>query len=72
MKCVKKNEEIRRVSDAVADDLIAKGWAFCGKQEWKNKVRDIKAVKVEEPTPDPNDPEAVRAEKRPKGKKGKA
>ena len=33
MKCVKKNEEIRRVSDAVADDLIAKGWAFCGKQE---------------------------------------
>lgn len=35
MKCVKQGDEVRRVSDDRADELIKKGWKFCPKLEWK-------------------------------------
>jgi hypothetical protein len=42
MKTVKKNEEIKRVSDKTAEDLVAnKGFSYCQKKEWKTAVRDV-------------------------------
>ena len=49
MKCIKKGDEIRRVSDVDADNKVkVHGWSFVPKSEWKNKVRDFaKTVNVE-------------------------
>ena len=49
MKCVKKNDEIKRVSNEHAEELVNKGWAFVAKKEWKI-VRDAnkKMVGVEQ------------------------
>jgi hypothetical protein len=41
MKCVKKGNEIQRVSDEKANTMINSGWAFCPKSEWK-VIRDAK------------------------------
>lgn len=36
MKCVKKEGQIKRVSDKLAQDLVAGGdWKYCPKSEWK-------------------------------------
>jgi len=41
MKCIKKDGEIRRVSDVDADNKVkVHGWTFAPKAEWKTKVRD--------------------------------
>ena len=41
MKCIKHGEQIKRVSDEQAFEMVAnKGWAYCPKSEWKEKVRD--------------------------------
>jgi hypothetical protein len=49
MKCIKKDGEIRRVSDVDADNKVkVHGWTFAPKAEWKTKVRDAnKTVNVE-------------------------
>jgi hypothetical protein len=49
MKCIKKGDEIRRVSDQDADNKVkVHGWSFVSKSEWKTKVRDFaKTVNVE-------------------------
>jgi len=39
MKCVKKDESIRNVKDDIAIGLVAKGWTYCPRHEWKDKVR---------------------------------
>lgn len=46
MKCIFNHitNEIKRVSEERADELVAKGWTFCSKKRWKMEVRDI--VKV--------------------------
>ena len=49
MKCIKKDGEIRRVSDVDADNKVkVHGWTFVPKSEWKTKVRDFnKTINVE-------------------------
>ena len=48
MKCIKKGDEIRRVSDVDADLKVkVHGWAFAPKSEWKTKVRDANKKTVE-------------------------
>jgi len=48
MKCIKKGDEIRRVSDIDADLKVkVHGWAFVPKVEWKTKVRDANKKTVE-------------------------
>ena len=48
MKCIKKDGEIRRVSDVDADNKVkVHGWAFAPKAEWKTKVRDANKKTVE-------------------------
>ena len=39
MKTIKKNKEVKRVSDAQAETLPKQGWKYAPKSEWK-KVRD--------------------------------
>lgn len=53
MKTVKSGGEIRRVEDAVAEDMVKRGWAFCSKSEWKTKVRAT-AKPVIQPNPEDN------------------
>jgi hypothetical protein len=40
MKTIKKRKEIKRVSDKEAKAMTKKGWKYCPKGEWKEKVRD--------------------------------
>jgi hypothetical protein len=49
MKCIKKDGEIRRVSDVDADIKVkVHGWSFIPKAEWKTQVRNFnKTVNVE-------------------------
>jgi len=48
MKCIKKDGEIRRVSDVDADIKVkVHGWTFAPKSEWKTKVRDANKKTVE-------------------------
>lgn len=35
MKCVKNGDEVRRVSEDRANELVKKGWQFCPKSLWK-------------------------------------
>ena len=53
MKTIKRLEEIRRVTDKVASELVAKGWRYCPKNLAKNgnikpehEVIEEKVVKV--------------------------
>lgn len=42
-KVVNKKENIKRVSDTLAENLVnEEGWEYTSKQEWKEKVRDKK------------------------------
>jgi hypothetical protein len=46
MKCIKKGAVIKRVKNDMADIAVEeKGWKFCPKSEWKEKVRDAKKKK---------------------------
>jgi hypothetical protein len=48
MKCIKKGDEIRRVSDVDADLKVkVHGWTFAPKVEWKTKVRDANKKTIE-------------------------
>jgi len=46
MKTIKKSKEIKRVSDDNAAELTKKGWKYCPKSEWREKVRDVKPKQV--------------------------
>ena len=36
MKCIKKNDEILRVKEDVAETrVLNEGWSYCSKWEWK-------------------------------------
>lgn len=36
MKCVKKNDQVKRVDDETARTLVdKKGFSYCSKSEWK-------------------------------------
>ena len=40
MKCIKKGEQIKRVKDQEALEMVeSEGWEYCPKSEWKEKVR---------------------------------
>lgn len=41
MKTIKKGKKIVRASDGVAQEMVeAKGWKYCPKSKWREKVRD--------------------------------
>tara|TARA_Y100000004_G_scaffold186267_1_gene237553 strand:+ start:1908 stop:2069 length:162 start_codon:yes stop_codon:yes gene_type:complete len=40
MKTIKKNKQVKRVSDKQAQEMVKEGWKYCSKSEWKKKVRD--------------------------------
>jgi hypothetical protein len=45
MKTVKKKKQIKRVSNAQAEQMVkGEGWKYCPKSEWREKVRDAKPV----------------------------
>ena len=46
MKTIKKNKEIKRVSDKQAEEKVKEGWKYCPKSEWREKVRDAKPVET--------------------------
>lgn len=68
MKCIIKDEDVRKVEDSDAQRMVNKeGWKYCAKSIWKERVRDKKgAVKVSEVLVE----EPVK--RVPKEKKGKA
>jgi hypothetical protein len=35
MKCIRKNNTIKRVTDSVARSHVAAGWRYCDKSLWK-------------------------------------
>ena len=41
MKTIKRNNEIKRVSDKEAIFFVKNGWSYCSKTEWK-KDRKVK------------------------------
>ena len=42
MKTIKNNKKFQRTNDADAENLVkTKGWKYCPKSEWKEKVRDV-------------------------------
>lgn len=45
MKTVKQGQEYKRVKNEEAEKLVAKGWKYCPKEEWKMKVREAKESK---------------------------
>ena len=50
MKTVKKNNDIKRVKDDVAQYMVSReGWEYCPKNLWKNKLEvTVKEITVEE------------------------
>lgn len=47
MKCIKLNEEIRKVSNEEAIDMVKKGWAYCAKSYYKKLHGKVKVEKKE-------------------------
>ena len=48
MKCIKKDNLIKRVADNIAVDLVEnKGWSFTSKKDWKMNVRDVVVAREE-------------------------
>lgn len=45
MKTVRRNDEILRVSDEVAENLVKRGWKYIAKEIWKLEVRNKKPEK---------------------------
>ena len=47
MKTIKKGKKIARASDDAAQEMVkTKGWKYCPKSEWREKVRDAKPVET--------------------------
>ncbi len=51
MKCIIKDDKIKRVSDKIADSLVKlEDWDYCNKALWKSKrVTKVKEVKEKKP-----------------------
>ena len=54
MKCIKNKDEMRRVRDDEAIEMVKKGWQYCKKSEYKARngkktetKKAVKEVKVE-------------------------
>lgn len=47
MKCLKNNEtgNIIRIDDKQAEQMVGRTWSYVSKEEWKNKIRDVKTEK---------------------------
>ena len=45
------NYEYTRVTDQDATTYIHRGWAYCGKEEWKQATRDVNKSEVKESKP---------------------
>ena len=43
MKCIRKADEVQRVDDNKAAEMVNQGWAYCGKELWKASIRPAKA-----------------------------
>lgn len=51
MKCLKNDKnEVKRVSEEHALELLGKGWKFCPKSEWKKDRKPVVVASV--PVPD--------------------
>jgi len=54
MKCIKKENEVKRVKDETAFRMVKEGWSFCKKSEWKTggrvatKAEVVEEIEVEE------------------------
>jgi len=46
MKTIKRNNEIKRVSDKEAMKMVKCGWEYCPKTLWKEKIKS-KKINVE-------------------------
>jgi hypothetical protein len=42
MKCIINGNEVRKVSNEQAAEMVTKGWAYCPKHIWKEQIRDKK------------------------------
>lgn len=51
MKTIKRNNEIKRVSDKEAMFFVRNGWDYCSKTEWK-KDRGVKSNVTQEDVSD--------------------
>lgn len=55
--------EYVRVTDQEATNYIHRGWAYCGKEEWKQATRDVSQSEVKESKPK-SSKKLTRSEKR--------
>lgn len=45
--CISKGAEVKRISRAVADNLVAvEGWSYAPRSLWKKQVRDVKGYQA--------------------------
>ena len=44
MKTVKKGKTMKRMPDGMAQEMVQRGWKYCSKSEWREKVRDAEPV----------------------------
>lgn len=54
MKTVLLGNDIRRVSDTDADNMVKNGWKYCNKSDWK-KLHSSKKSSTESPIESPED-----------------
>lgn len=66
MKTVKLGQEVKRVSNKEADDMVNQGWSFCAKLLWKqkNKKAPAKEKKQEEKKEDKKEPKNTNSKAR--------
>ena len=43
MKSIKKDDQVKRVSDTIAESFVKSGWSYISKTEWKS-LRPTKSV----------------------------
>lgn len=73
--CISKDAEVKRLSRAVADNLVAtEGWSYAPRSSWKKLVRDVKGyvAPVVEQKEVKKKAKKVKTDKPRKGKENKA
>lgn len=49
MKCLKLNNEVKRVSDESVQGMLKRGWVLCPKHEWRDKkAKNVKNAQTDE------------------------
>lgn len=66
MKTIKNGNEIQRVKDSRADELITAGWVFCSKKLWKAKNPSTKAAVIQKKPETPTESNDIKEGKEPK------